>query len=145
MSVTEPQDEVLHSQGITPEPQTDAPLPTPAPADQKEKSRVEKIFGPPADTKTIFDSLRNMGICIAMLLGLPTLYKSTYYLYPKAQAYIGCFVIGMAIPLTAANLAWTFRTLEQKSSKVVNIFIVILGCLIISFFAFQALESLPSL
>lgn len=137
MSALEPQDEVLHPQPLPIATEKAPPLP--------KRSLAEKIFGPPSDTKTIFDSLRNMGICIAMLLGLPSLHKAVYYLPTSSRVAIGCFVIGMVVPLTVANLAWTFRTLEQKSSKIANLFIVVIGCAIVTAFGFQALESLLGL
>jgi len=111
------------------------------------QSRMRKFFGEEkqADTKTIFDSLRNMGICIAMLLGLPSLYKAIDYLPDGAQGAIGCFVIGSAVALAIANLAWTLQNLKEKSSPVAKYTLVGVGSGVIIAFVVRAFLSLPGL
>lgn len=95
------------------------------------------------DTKTIFDSLRNMGICIAMLLGLPSLYKATDYLPHYAHIAAGCFVIGSTIGLALANLLWTLHNLEEKSALWAKGLVIIIGSLVILAFVVNAFNTLP--
>ena len=111
----------------------------------KKKPLIQRIFGTPADTKTSFDSLRNMGICIAMLLGIPTLYKATWFLPEVGQGIIGCFVVASTVTLAIANLAWTFQTLEDKSSWIAKAFLTLIGSRIIATFSYDVLRSLPGI
>lgn len=113
-------------------------------ADER-KPLVQRVFGTPTDTKTSFDSLRNMGICIAMLLGLPTLYKATWFLPEVGQGITGCFVVASTVTLAIANLAWTFQTLEDKSSWIAKAFLTLIGSGIIGTFAYDALRALPGI
>lgn len=85
-----------------------------------------------------------MGICIAMLLGLPSLYKATDYLSHSAQTLAGCFVIGSAIALAIANLAWTLHNLEEKSALWAKVLIIIIGSFVIIAFVINAFNMLPS-
>jgi len=96
-----------------------------------------------ADTKTFFDSLRNMGICIAMLLGLPAFYKATEYLPHGLQTSAGCFVIGAVIVLASANILWTLQVLKEKSSMWAKGLFVILELGITVIFVVSAFRSLP--
>lgn len=96
------------------------------------------------DTKTLFDSLRNMGICIAMLLGLPSLYKATDYLPHYAHVAAGCFVIGSTIALALANLLWTLHNLEEKSALWAKGLLIIIGSFVIIAFVVNAFNMLQS-
>lgn len=108
---------------------------------------MQNFFGEEkqADTKTIFDSLRNMGICIAMLLGLPSLYNAIDYLPHAAQGTIGCFVIASAVALAIANLAWTLQTVKKKSSPVAKNSLVVVGSGVIIAFVAKAFLLLSGL
>lgn len=120
--------------------------PSTAPVVEKQ-SLIQKFFGEQkqADTKTFFDSLRNMGICIAMLLGLPTLYAATDYLPHALQTVAGCFVIGATLALATANLAWTLQALKEKSSLIAKGFLVGVGSSVILAFVVNAFFLLPGL
>lgn len=96
-----------------------------------------------ADTKTLFDSLRNMGICVAMLLGLESFYRASETFPNWILWFIGIFVIVASILLAIANAIWTFVTLEEKSSLVANIASVFIGACVIVAFVKNALYSLP--
>ncbi|EKT4472950.1 hypothetical protein QEM11_003853 [Pseudomonas putida] len=147
MSAIEPFDENKELSSASPEASSD-PLRSSAACEvqaDERKPPVQRIFGTPADTKTSFDSLRNMGICIAMLLGLPTFYNATGFLSPVGQGISGCFVVASAITLAIANLAWTFQTLEDKSSWIAKAFLTLIGSGVIGAFAIDALKALPGI
>lgn len=95
------------------------------------------------DTKTIFDSLRNMGICVAMLIGTESLYKITEPLGVYLQSFIGLWVIGISGFLAIANIVWTVETLKEESSAVANVCLMIFGSLVIFAFALKAFCSMP--
>ncbi|WP_163023213.1 hypothetical protein [Pseudomonas viridiflava] len=111
------------------------------------RTRLRKLlrFGEEkqADTKTIFDSLRNMGICIAMLLGLPSFYTATDYLANWAQTGIGLLVIGGASALAGANIMWTIQSLKERSAPCVIAFLIVLGSGVIFAFLVSAFFGLP--
>lgn len=114
----------------------------------EKESRILKWFFAPkkiADTKTLFDSLRNMGICVAMLLGLESFYGASATFPNWAQWSIGMFVIVASILLAIANAIWTFVTLEERSSLVANIMSLFIGACVIAAFALNAYSSLPGL
>ncbi len=96
-----------------------------------------------ADTKTLFDSLRNMGICIAMLLGLPSFYGAAHYLPNFAQTVVGCLVIGGAIALAWANITWTLQSLKERSSPWAKFPLVAIGSAVIIVFVVSAFYALP--
>lgn len=113
----------------------------------EKKNRICKWFFAPkkiADTKTLFDSLRNMGICVAMLLGLESFYSASETFPNWAQWSIGLFVIVASILLALANAIWTFVTLEERSSLAANIASLLIGACVIAAFAINAFTSLPS-
>ncbi|MFQ6346717.1 hypothetical protein ACQRBV_19090 [Pseudomonas sp. R11F] len=97
-----------------------------------------------ADTKTIFDSLRNMGICVAMLLGLPSLYSATGSLCFFKLA-LGIIVIVASVFFATANVVWTMESLKEKSKPWVNLSVIIVGGIVIIAFAVNAARSLPCL
>lgn len=147
MSAIEPFDENKELSSASPEASSDALCSSAVSEVQADKKKplIQRIFGTPADTKTSFDSLRNMGICIAMLLGLPTLYKVTWFLPEVGQGIAGCFVVASTVTLAVANLAWTFQTLEDKSSWIAKAFLTLIGSGIIGIFAYDALRALPGI
>lgn len=109
------------------------------------KSRLHAFLGPANDTKTIFDSLRNMGICVAMLLGLSTLSAATAnFICPTIQFIIGFAVIVLSALLVLINLAWTFRTFEVKSRPFANWTLIFFAVYIYAAFANSAWQQLPS-
>ncbi|MCY7264284.1 hypothetical protein [Pseudomonas protegens] len=141
MSANEPLEAVKNPRYLPQQNTSD--IPPSQPQDGKARPIIQRVFGTPDDTKTIFDSLRNMGICIAMLLGIPRLYDATYYLPPAAKTIAGCFVIGATVALAAANLAWTFQTLKDKSSVIAKVFVLSVGSMIVSVFVWDALRQVP--
>lgn len=109
------------------------------------ESRLYTFLGPADDTKTIFDSLRNMGICVAILLGLPTLYAATaYYICPTIQFVIGFAVIVVSALLVFINIAWTFRSFKVKSHRYANRTLMFFAVCIFAAFAHTAWQQLPS-
>ena len=98
-----------------------------------------------ADTKTIFDSLRNMGICVAMLLGLQSLYKATDYLSNIFQSGLGIIVIVASAFVAVANIVWTMESLKEESPSWANAIVIIIGVLVILAFAYKAAISLPGI
>lgn len=141
MPAKEPLDAIENPRSLPPKNVSD--IPPPKTQDDKPRPIIQKAFGTPDDTKVIFDSLRNMGICIAMLLGIPRLYDAAYYLPPAAKTIAGCFVIGAAVALAAANLAWTFQTLKDKSSAIAKVFVLSVGSMIVLAFVWDALRQVP--
>lgn len=95
------------------------------------------------DTKTIFDCLRNMGICIAMLLGLPSLYSATSYLGNLGHTICGFIVIGSALALAIVNFAWVIKTLKGDTSLVATLLLLIIGAFVIGVFIIDAVRLLP--
>lgn len=71
------------------------------------------------DTKTLFDAIRNIGICAALTLGLPFIEQSIPVAFGgnwlKAIA-VYC-TIGVIIGLYLCNLAWLFSSLTAKQSS----------------------------
>ena len=95
------------------------------------------------DTKTIFDCLRNMGICIAMLLGLPRLYSATDYLGSLGQTICGVIVIGSAVALAIVNFAWVIKALKGDSSVMATLLLLVIGVFVMGVFIIDAVRLLP--
>lgn len=106
--------------------------------------RAQRYLGPPNDTKIVFDSLRNMGICIAMLLGLPALCEATAaYMTSDLQWAVGLSVVVVSAYLASVNVVWTLRSLEVKSRWLANLGLIFLAASVYAAFAYDIITKLP--
>ncbi len=68
------------------------------------------------DIKTLFDFLRNLGICLVILLSIPELHESgpsfldNYYI----KHILKSFIFGVFVSLYVLNVLWLFTSLEVK-------------------------------
>lgn len=76
-----------------------------------------------SDVKIFFDSIRNIGLCAALTLGLPFIEKAMPTIWgSNALKFIAVsFSIGVIFGLYAFNLIWLFKNLESEAkSRIFN-------------------------
>lgn len=68
------------------------------------------------DIKTLFDSIRNIGICAALTIGLPFIENTTPLVCNSIWLKLSAtaFTIGVIIGLYIFNLIWLFSELASK-------------------------------
>ncbi|SFG37545.1 hypothetical protein SAMN05216175_10626 [Neptunomonas qingdaonensis] len=72
------------------------------------------------DVKVFFDSIRNIGICAALTLGLPFIEKTMPLIFCNSNALkftAVSFSIGVILGLYVFNLIWLFKSLKSKGSS----------------------------
>ncbi|GKQ45605.1 hypothetical protein [Pseudomonas syringae] len=123
------------------------PSPKPAPVAGSDTEKVVINKARLDDIKTAFDSLRNMGICIAMLLGLPSLLDTVPCASEAAKVTFSLFVILVVGYLACANAQWTMHHLKEKPTfdwthKPSQIFVLLIAMLVILSFLVNAFMKL---
>jgi hypothetical protein len=73
------------------------------------------------DIKTIFDSLRNMGICIAIMLGLPSIKDSLTSVCNVDKSLFYLIVAVLTVYLVCMNIAWTVKSLQEQPRFKISI------------------------
>lgn len=124
----------------------------PTPADEAKTKSAEVNNAKLNDTKVAFDSLRNMGICIAMPVGLPALINAAPFSFPTISAIFSTFVLVAALYLAYLNCRWTMQKLKEQPTnkwmhKAGQIFLLSIALLVMFVFVLSAFIKLvlPSL
>lgn len=76
-----------------------------------------------ADIKTLFDGLKNLALCLAILLALPTMQAMAASTYDHRWFTVGFIWAGLAmvVLLVLYNFLWLYSTMEAKpKSKFFN-------------------------
>lgn len=81
-------------------------------------SKVEPFIGKPfiTDIKTLFDGLKNLALCFAILLSLPTMQVMAASTYDHRWFTVGFIWAGLAMValLIGYNFLWLYSTMEAK-------------------------------
>lgn len=81
-------------------------------------SKITPIIGKSfiTDIKTLFDGLKNLAICFAILLALPTMQMMAANTYDHRFFTVGFIWAGLALTalLTTYNFIWLYSTMESK-------------------------------
>jgi len=92
------------------------------------------------DIKTLFDGLKNLALCIAMILALPQLQEITAIFNDNHEfiAFANFMASAVIVILCAFNLFWLFSSMESKpkyrrfnifcTSLLVLIIVTVVGC-----------------
>jgi hypothetical protein len=71
------------------------------------------------DIKVFFDAIRNIGICAALILGLPSIELAMPVIFNCniIKIFATSFTLGMVIGLYLLNLVWLFKSLKVRSKN----------------------------
>ncbi|KRP45422.1 hypothetical protein SAMN04490190_0836 [Pseudomonas libanensis] len=106
--------------------------------------KVEPFFSKPfiVDIKTLFDGLKNLALCLAMLVALPTMQAMAALTYDH-RFFVVAFTwaaLVVIIMLAGYNFIWLYKTMEAKpKSKVLDKAAWFVTFLIVAFIFFCAI------
>ncbi|MBV4483375.1 hypothetical protein [Pseudomonas khavaziana] len=106
--------------------------------------KVEPFFSKPfiVDIKTLFDGLKNLALCLAMLVALPIMQAMAALTYDQ-RFFVVAFTwaaLVLIIMLAGYNFIWLYKTMEAKpKSKVLDKTAWLVTFLIVAFIFFCAM------